>query len=382
MAFDQMGMAGAGMNKDLLLYMLLGAGAGLSQEPWTQNVAQAGQGYLGAKSQYELIKQMLGGEVPDGGKVTFDKDGAKLSIPKTHLGKMLEGEKETSAVFSPRSDSAETKNFLSQPMDFTSGGTLNPSVGRQGSAMPSLVGLTPQNVSQAFAGALQAKQFEQQKYNDVINNIYKRALTGQAMANTQKLLQPNPLDRNYPIPHPTAGAMSLREWEKLPQDEREYASYVYTAKKLGDSDIMSRREFDMLDPTDKEKFLRAAMADPELMAAARALARSGATRISLGEKLEYVEKAGEIRQKQWFTDPKGRAAAFDKFVNSEEVQNQLFMADPADRARMKSLLAEKWHEEMIKASKGKIISKKLEGRDFVWVVKWPDGKTSEVRYAN
>lgn len=44
--------------------------------------------------------------------------------------------------------------------------------------------------------------------------------------------------------------------------------------------------------------------------------------------------------------------------------------------------AERHTEGEIISRGGKIVEKKLDGRTFVWVVQWPDGTTSEVRYAN
>ena len=151
---------------------------------------------------------------------------------------------------------------------------------------------------------------------------------------------------------------------------------------------MSKREFDLMSPTDREQFIRSAMNDKELMAAAKELARSGrpVTKISIGEKaataaavreattdIDIATAGRKYFSKDWKID-------IDKSID-EDVSLHKFFGEPEyDLERAK--LAERKIESEIESRGGKIVDKSLDGKTYVFTVEWPDGKTSEVRYAN
>jgi len=142
----------------------------------------------------------------------------------------------------------------------------------------------------------------------------------------------------------------------------------------------------MTDPTEKERFTRAVMADPELMKAAKEVAAAGATRITLGEKLKEVKERAGLKGQLWFKDPKW-TSDLEKHISSEDVQNELFATgfEPgsAEYIGAKARHKIKFIEDKITAGGGEIVNVKwaADGKTMVWTVKWPSGDTETVKYA-
>ena len=110
------------------------------------------------------------------------------------------------------------------------------------------------------------------------------------------------------------------------------------------------------------------------------MAKAGA--INLGEVTARKAAVEDISAIKYFTDPKGLSQDINKFINSNDIQNQLIQVEGAERGRKKAQLTETFITSKIASAGGIITDSKLEGRTFVWTVQWPDGTTSEVRHAN
>jgi hypothetical protein len=290
----------------LFLQYLSGLGSGIAQDKSVAGTLdEITQQNISAQSQAGLIglfKKMLGGEVPEGGKLTMDSKGMKMDMPKaSFMSQSLEGEtggmgapregatldpgKYSLGVPTPNVPTPTMPNLPTQQEGGALSKLLNPSGSQPGISASDLAGLTPENVSAALAGALNIEGLSQKKMTDMVDMIYKGALTGQARARTVDILEGDPLDQQFPINMPGVGPVTLREWQSLPMDDREYAAYVHTAKQLGDADIMSKEDFvNTFEITEKEQFLRAAMGDEDLMAAEIKLRTAGATQINVGER--------------------------------------------------------------------------------------------------
>jgi len=301
------------INWELLLSMMLQGGAAMNQQPWAKAVDGVGQQYQGAKGQFTMIdlyKKMLAGEgVPEGGKLTMDDKGMSMMLPKTHLKSLLESDHDPlSRKPAEAPESVVTPSPASVPVpakgsNILSGGgggqggmmsILNPS-GSQSPSFPDVAGIGPTDVSNALSGALGIEGLKQRRTTDVVDMIYK-------MAQVKKMGAADPLDANFPIPHPEAGNLSLRQWKSLPAEEREYAAYIHAAKKIGAPEKeLNRKFFAMLEPTEKEQFLRAAIEDPALMEAEIKLREAGASSVNIGADTLAREQS---KQQAWVLGPK------------------------------------------------------------------------------
>lgn len=306
----------------LFLQYLSGLGSGIAQDKSVAGTLdEITQQNISAQSQAGLIdifKKMLGGELGEGSKMSADGKGLKLQFdPKAF--KSIFGGDGTGTMGAPTDSSPKllaeglpgaqapsipTPSMPNLPAQQGGGflSKLNPSDSQPGISASDLAGLTPENVSAALSGALNIEGLSQKKMTDIVDMMYKGTLTGQARARTQDILRGEPLDAQFPINMPGVGAITLREWQSLPMDDREYAAYVHTAKKLGDADIMSKERFiNTFETTEREQFLRSLMADEKLMSAEIRLRTAGATTISVGERAFDTAKA---RQRAYVIGPK------------------------------------------------------------------------------
>lgn len=237
-----------------------------------------------------------------------------------------------------------------------------------------MAGLGPQDVSRALSGAVNVE-----------------ALKQQSRASALKARQagiPGPLEGDFPIPHPEVGTMTLRQWQSLPAEEKEFASYVHAAKKLGaPREELTRRFFSTLEPTEREQFVRAVMKDPAMKAAAMELSRAGATTVSIGEKVagKVAEKKalGRLKGQLYFGDPDW-IDDIDKRLDSEEMQRKVFMEsqkEGGDPGLIKAKEAIKYIEGKISVG-GTIQDVRLseDSRTMIWTVKWKSGDVEDISY--
>lgn len=320
------------------------------------------QSQAGMNKQYmEMLRKMLSGEeVPMGGKVTHDEKGTKLEIPKG-IGAM-------------GTPGAPAQNLPVMSGQIGQMDTINPFVPSQQSASAAdFAGLGPQDVSRALTGATGVEALRQQS----ISNLLRTYETFHG-----------PLEQDFPVKVPMGPdgiptTVSLREWQALPQDERDYALFVQTSKKLGDADIMSRREFEMLEPTERERFVRQAMEDPKLMAATKELATAGATKISIGERVSEKLALGKLKGQLYFSDPKW-TSDIEKHLGSEDMQRKIFMESQKEGGDPELMRAEEtisFIERKISVG-GTIQDVKLseDGRTMTWTVKWKSGDIEDISY--
>ena len=278
--------------------MLAAAGQDISAgKPLGTNTGAAVQGNISSQNYMKMLQSMLSGNIPDGGKITMDGKGMTMNIPKmqgTGPGGVWEGMaaplgSPTSFQGKQWSGGVNAINPSSSPANESAGNAT----GLAGLGASDLAGLTPDMISQALQFKFAKEEMGQKKMSDLMDMVYKLALTEQATAQAEKYREGEPLDKPFPVGVPNIGSVTVREWNALSKGQQDYALYVHGAKKLGDDDIMSQQEFNRLDPTDREKFLRSALDDPALMKAAKDLAAAGGTKISIGEA---AEKAGAVTE--------------------------------------------------------------------------------------
>lgn len=347
-----------------LMAMLLGGVADTVTEGRTAPLSKNINQYIGAKSQTSFLQRLLAGEIA-GAKLTADDKGMSINIPKSEATKLM-GEGGGLSATQPLSQSQN----LQAP---SYGVSANPfGQGQADLGNVSLAGLSSNDITNAFGLMLQGRQLDQQTYRNVIDAMYKQSLMDKYKAETKDLNTP------FPVEVPGIGNVTTKQWNALPREDQEYALFVQVSKKLGDKDIMSKREWQMLEPTERERFLRSAMEDPELMSAAKELASSGAMRISIGEKVNTALAMSKISGEKYFNDPRW-IDDIDKYLSSPSVQMSWFGAE--NETQEKAVAAAEYIENKITAGSGKVVDIKWDGKTIVWKVRWPSGNIKELRYA-
>jgi len=164
----------------LLLAMMLGGGASLTKGgSLAEGVAPVAMQALGAKSKVEMLRSLLG----EGWKLNMDKDNmslkgpvSALSTPQEQIG--LRGPSGTAGV-GPVSGITQAP----APTPAQGGGPdlgnlislINFSPSPLGDfSYADLAGLTSEDVSQAFGGALDVERFKQKRLTDIADTMYKQ----------------------------------------------------------------------------------------------------------------------------------------------------------------------------------------------------------------
>jgi len=386
----------------LFLSYLSGAGSAMQQgEPVAPALNAITQQNIGAQSKakaneyyMKMLKEILAG----GGDVKLGKDKTTINAPSemyggvgSELGSVdpakgsgMTASGSVDASYTPSVPEASNSSISSPSQLMERSHYLNPSASPLSGA--DLAGLTAADVSQALSGATGVQALRQKSLNDVADQTFRQRQLESIDRHRKQQIEESKarigeIERGDRLDQPFISGYSLREYKSLPIKSKEYIVAREAARQRGE-EFMSQREWENLEPTSREKFLRAAMADPELKKAAEDLAKAGATNI--GEIVERGEKKADIKAKKYFTDPKGLTSDVEKYINSDDVQRRLFALDPSEQDKAAIAEKEKFIISKITGAGGKIDYNKtrVEGRTFVFVVTWPDGKTSEVRYAN
>jgi len=385
-------------NNKLFLQYLSGMGQDISSgnaigtntnQITQQNIAA--QNYAKLEQRYEeMFKKMLKGDYSDGGKWTEDANGVTLKMPVDNL---LGGDSAyntggaagvTSNLNKELSGTQQTPKNASQNQN-----AINPSTSPTISGAD-LAGLTPQMISQALSDAQGASSVGYMSPAEVQDMLYKNQLIEASKENVEvskasRLAKDTPKEVEYfPIEVPGLGKVTVDQWKALPTDQQSYAAYVYQSKQLRpDESIMSLTEWKRgTDKNTQLEYLKGLQEDPTLFKTAKDLAQAGA--MNLGERQSIKEMEDTVEDKNYFVKPKGGLIDdVDSYVNSKEVKKTLRQyEDDKTKGKETIRLKEKYITNKITSSGGIIQGARLEGRTFIWTVKWPDGTTSEVKYAN
>uniref|UniRef100_A0A6M3KEH1 Uncharacterized protein n=1 Tax=viral metagenome TaxID=1070528 RepID=A0A6M3KEH1_9ZZZZ len=389
----------------LFLQYLSGAGNAISQgQPAAPALNQITQQSIAAKSQADLetelkkgkqsnqlqgimkmVQQMLGGEGIGDSKMTLSKDGLTLKSSTTDLENF--GKTEFPATL-PQSeggsgiDWSNPSNLPPIAKKYLEGaGIVNPSASPLDEiSYADLAGLTPQDVSRAFAGSRESEQIGQKSITDVMDMIYKGALTKQALAGAEASTP------SITLPGTDIKVTSKQyvDWYKnATKDERTAAikNYEYAQSEAGGKFKGSFEKFQDNARTSHGKDYEKAVEGGykgDFNTWMLEMAKAGA--ITIDQRTAAQEAATALKDINYFSSPKGGlGSSIDKYINSEEVQNQLFTLDPNQRSRRKIELEANQVEREIIGAGGKITGAKMDGRTRVWTVEWPNGKTSEVK---
>ena len=160
----------------MIAYYMSTLGQGLMAEDHPmQPVAKATQQQISTQNYMNMIKQMLAG----GGKFSADKDKFKIDAPSALLGEDFYGAgagagapgfSSNVAVNAPgtqRTSGAPQQNMMSNALNFSASPLDISGAG--------LVGLTPENISQALQLKFMGEEVEQKKVSDIQDMMFKVA---------------------------------------------------------------------------------------------------------------------------------------------------------------------------------------------------------------
>jgi hypothetical protein len=264
------------LENNMVLYYLNALGSGLAgpDDPM-QQVGAVTKQTIAAQSQMNLIKKFLSG----GGNLS-QKEG-KINYTGDVSAFLTGDEKSALGTVAPSALTEDVGNLYKPKaapggggmdasklmlMNLLGGGNaLNPSDSSLDVSGADLVGLTPENITQALQLKLAKESLEQKKLSD----IYKMIQTP----------QPGPA---APIETPGIGKLSLKQWSSLPTEDRSYYLYAASAKQKSE-EVMSKEDWMAeTDTSTRIQYLKELEKDKDLKALAIEL--SGGVKINLGEQ--------------------------------------------------------------------------------------------------
>jgi hypothetical protein len=365
------------MNNLLLQYLSAGGQDLLSGQPFGANVNQVTQQNISAQNMMKLMQQILGG----GGKISMDKDKMKIDAPSSAFsapqgvqqgmgpggftGPTASSTGESNLVPDQRQKKGMNQLELMGMMSMLGGGGggfPNPSNGLSGVAAADLAGLSPENITQALQIKMMRDELDEKKRANALAN--QVALS--------KLQQTDPLDQ------PFLSGYTVRQFNALPSDYKEYELAKMQSAQLGDEEFMSFREWKNMDRTDRLKFLEELVNHPDERVRGLAKELYGPTKISIGETIAKKKALSEIAGQLYFNDPEW---IDDVAKHLKDKTQQIVLADDEDLQRKVSSAT--YIESKIVAGKGKILDVRRtdDERGIVWKVLWPSGDTEEIKYA-
>ena len=263
-------------NKMLLYYInALGSGLANKDDPM-QAVAGVTQQTIATQSYMNLIKQML-----SGGDAKFSTDGKKFKLdgPSALLGDVSELSKEQKVPFAG-APSGTAMNVpggqLETSQDLLRQMFLNPSASPLDISGADLVGLTPENISQALQLRFMGEELERRRLSDL-----------------REMMVPTPV---APIQLPGVGRLSLKQWQSLPTKERSYAYYVFTEKQRGDEPLEYEEWTAETDAPTQKQLYDIGKEDPEFAKWLTKYKEAGAIKIDIaGREVEKGLGKGQAR---------------------------------------------------------------------------------------
>ena len=422
------GGGGGGFNTNLLVQLLSGMGGALGGKGSWQEAAggllrqnQSSKGYM------SLLQKLLGG-LPEGAKVSGDRSGLTFKTPLSGMsegtgggggGVDLSSINQTIggganpfgfAPFNPNPVSAVPTNATGAGFVGGGGGIdmPNPSSSPLRINSADLVGLTPENITQALQlkfgredaaskNAIASAEQGRLSRSDLVDAMYKQA-------QIRKIDQGEAIDKPFPVAGPGGRTLTNRQWAELPAGDRSYYLYLDAVKDLGpDSKIMSKSQWDAYTPTDHVKMLNQLNADPELMKTELALRTAGATKIDLGAKLNEKKEMAAIEGQNYLKTPdfnKDITAHMGSKPIAEKIWNAKMEAGRVpkgstpevkkaadEKAKVAGSKAEAsavmdFITDRITTARGEIINREVlsDKKTVRWTVKWPNGDTEKISY--
>ena len=360
----------------LFLQYLAGAGQDIgSGNAVGTNVNKITQQNISSQNYMKMLQKMLGKGLE------FKSDAEGKATMSGDLSKMMElGDVGGEVNAGIGGMGASTPQSTGAP------NPLNPSSSPAMSGAD-LAGLSPEMISQALQFKFGQDQAAQKKITDTVDMDYKRALIGQTRATTAAATP------SITLPGTDIKLTNKQyiDWYKSAnKDERTAAikNFEYAQSSKGGNFKGSFEQFQDNAKTTHMKDFQSAVADGytgkfnEWM-----LEMTKAGGINLGDYRAKAEIKADVDTEKWFKDPKGLSQGVEKYINSEEVQSQIFQAgissnfDPEVTARATNKIKIQYIRRMITSTGAVFVGDpRAENGVMSWDIKWPDGREETVKY--
>jgi len=338
------------------------------------------QQMIKADSYSKLVSGILSGEQPpEGVKLTRDGSKTNIEIANTALGNLDSGSNLTTSTgqgfqAGQQRQAPETDQpGMAQPTQPTQAAqpiqtsAANPFAAGLNSA--DTAGLTAENISQGLRDALGIKAFNQKQLTDEMDMKYQ--------ASTMQTQAAQAIEDAEPF----IGGYTLDQWKTLTPNQKEYASYK---QNLDPNEApMTRRQFDLLEPTTKERFVMAALKNSKLMKATKELYPG--ISFNIGDATDKAKAIGEVKQELEITDPQFVADSVtkwkkDAYAWDDDIERQVskiserypdMSKGQARSMGEKFLIMDKVGDILKNQYKEGKIDASIEGDTIIWTV---DGK--------
>jgi len=304
----------------LFLQYLSGLGGAMSAgQPVGPAINNITQQNIRSQNMMKMLQQLLG---PDGSKATFSNAGINLTIPK-----------ENAMV----ADTLKGTASPATPIPSQGGGSVvsNPFTGNF--SVPDLAGLTSQDIASALG--IKMRQDELKLNREVEKAAAEATANKDTTPNEVKLYQ-------YAVDQGYKGSFIDFKNSSVPILYKEY---------------------------------KEAVKDPRFNKWLLKQKRAGATKISLGEKINERKAMSELEGQLYFNNP--------KWTEDIDKQVQAFDKGPAwrfskeDRPLARSKVIVKSIEDKIAAGNGtiKAVIMDKDNRTMIWTVQWPSGDIKTIK---
>lgn len=308
-----------------------GGGAGMAQAVGgvtQQNIATQNYSKM-QQQQMKMLSEILRGELPAGASVKKSPDGkSTFSLPSMDGLRSEEAETVFPGGAKPLSGSAY------------GGGLLNPSDDQPGTSGPDLAGLTPQDLSRALSGAVNVNQLVQT--SDILRQKVDVARQNAGQTDDIK-------EYHYAISQGYDGSLS---------------DFMNNTKSLGIKDYEYA----------KDQGYKGSLYDWKTQ-----IAKFGATRINMSEKVETKKRLGEIKGQLRF-DSGDFSGDIEKHMSSKDVTQRIFLSDTENESLAKSEEKANFISSQLIGNGAEIIDEKLKDKIGTWQVKWPNGEVKSYSY--
>jgi len=263
-----------------------------------------------------------------------------------------------------------------------------------------VMGLSPETLLGVVGAKFREEELKQKKVSDTVDALYKQGLLGyyetmgKAQAaglevdrenaitnrlNALRQLMPEGIDEQFPVKLPGVGNVTNRQWASLPDDVRQYALY-HDASTTAGQVPMAKAEFDLMQPTERIRTLRALSVDSKLLELDLKLREAGASKITVGDKVREKLEIGKIEPILQLLDPKAREAAINAEIKklgiSDKVMAEVGTNKEIGLIRNKAAITA--IEKMISVGNGAIEDVEITDTEMIWTVRWPTGNVTKI----